>query len=73
MTLKSYLKIGLLAGAMVAPALGLAKAKAPENYDSYLFVYFPSNQDENLFEDRGEANFSQGVKETSFSLPAEGV
>lgn len=31
------------------------------------------NQDENLFEDRGEVNFSQGGKEASCSLPAEGV
>ncbi|MDE5883381.1 MAG: hypothetical protein K2H60_16795, partial [Muribaculaceae bacterium] len=58
MTLKSYLKIGLLAGAMVAPALGLAKAKAPENYDSYLFVYFPSNQDENLYYAIGTDGFN---------------
>lgn len=58
MTLKSYLKIGLLAVAMIAPALGLAKAKTPENYDSYLFVYFPSNQDENLYYAIGTDGFN---------------
>ena len=59
MKLKNYLTAGLMAGAVLLPFFSQAKkADESKKYDSYLFVYFPSNADENLYYALGRDGFN---------------